>query len=60
MGEQAGRSQMDVNRGLRDRLGNARAGGTWDRQAAERNSAVNDLQDLARSRMAAASDERRC
>jgi hypothetical protein len=59
MNEQAGTSQMDVNRGLRDRLGHARSGGTWARQAAERISAVNDLQDLARSRITSDAQERR-
>lgn len=43
-------SQIDVNRGLRDRLDRNRAAGTSASQAAELTMAVNDLQELARSR----------
>jgi hypothetical protein len=51
MDEQVGTSQIDPNRGLRDRLGRTRAG-TSLRKDAELTLAVNDLQDLARSRLA--------
>ncbi len=44
-------TQIDVNRGLRDRLGRKRTGGNAIRQAAELTMAVNDLQDLARNRI---------
>jgi hypothetical protein len=56
---QAGSSQIDVNQALRERLGRARAGGTWARQATELSLAVNDLQDLARSRFAPNGDDLR-
>lgn len=45
-------TQVDVNRGLRDRLDRNRAAGTSIRQAVELAMAVNELQDLARSRFA--------
>jgi hypothetical protein len=57
MNEQVGTSQIDLNRGLRDRLGRTRAAGTSLRQDAELTLAVNDLQDLARSRFATHSGE---
>jgi hypothetical protein len=56
MNEQVGTSQIDLNRGLRDRLGRTRAG-TSLRKDAELTLAVNDLQDLARSRFATHSGE---
>lgn len=52
MDAQASIARIDVNRGLRDRLGRNRAAGTSGRQAVELTLAVNDLQDLARSRFA--------
>ena len=45
-------ARIDVNRGLRDRLDRNRASGTSASQAAELTIAVNDMQDLARSRFA--------
>ena len=43
---------LDVNKALRDRLGRNRTAATSIRQAAELEMAVNELQDLARSRFA--------
>lgn len=61
MDGQAGISQIDVNRGLRDRLGRNQAAETSVRQAAQLTLAValNDLQDLARSRFTTQPDDSR-
>jgi hypothetical protein len=56
MEAQAQIGQVDVNRGLRDRLGRNRASGASVRQDAELMLAVNDLQDLARNRFGAQAD----
>ncbi len=45
-------SQIDTNRGLRDRLSDSTATGTSVDHAAEVTLAVKGLQDLAKSRLA--------
>ncbi len=49
-------TRVDANRGLRDRLGHDRAGGT-SVQDAELTLAVSDLQDLARHRSTTRPDD---
>jgi hypothetical protein len=52
MDQQTGTPRIDRNRAIRDRLGHKRTARTTVRLDAELNLAVNDLQDLARSRFA--------
>jgi hypothetical protein len=52
MEQQTATSPRDRNRAIRDRLGHKRTARATVRLDAELNVAVNDLQDLARSRLA--------
>jgi hypothetical protein len=59
MDESTATPETDVDRALRDRLSRKRAVRTSVWEDAELNLAVNDLQDLARSRFATNPDEAR-
>ena len=54
MDRQASTMQLDVNRGLRDRLDRNRASEASSEETAQQTlaEALNDLQDLARTRLA--------